>query len=91
VPTVTPERSLSAVRLLKTDLRNGSSVNCFNGLAISNFNFASAAAVHDVINHSQQHGYYETRISIFFKAESADLILTLSQTSLLASTVQNVC
>jgi hypothetical protein len=49
VSTATPERTFSAMRLLKTHLRNRSIENRLNGLAYMYFNSASAVDVQDVI------------------------------------------
>jgi hypothetical protein len=46
-----PERTFSALCILKTYLRSRSSENRLNGLALICFNSASAADVQDVINH----------------------------------------
>jgi hAT family C-terminal dimerisation region len=50
VSTATPERTFSALRLLKTYLRNRCSENRLNGLALMYFNSSSAVDVHDVID-----------------------------------------
>jgi hypothetical protein len=49
VSTATPELTFSAVRLLKTYLRNMSNESRLNGLAHMYFNSASAVDVQDVI------------------------------------------